>query len=339
MRGCLYLAVFCFLRLGGELSGQETKSAAQAFAEAVESRIEAKPSVPGDEEGWLFLVRELRHLGLGKFWEKPWQEVAANRSDPVSSMVEFHGLLAERGIELLLVPVPAKGRIYPEKVDSSFAVGDPDALSDFVKRLRERGLRVIDLESHFLEIRRKNAEAKLYCAQDAHYAPAAIEEIARILHKEIGIETGQSAFSLSKESELTIMGDQVSGSEWEGSLPRETLTVRYVMENGEKGVSPNPASPVLLLGDSHTLVFHAGEENGMHSRGAGLLDHLSYELRMPLDLVGVRGSGLVQARKQLYFRATSEPGFWDQKRCVVWVFSEREWTQSTDRLMSIPLDR
>ncbi|MEM6915066.1 MAG: hypothetical protein AAF491_00765, partial [Verrucomicrobiota bacterium] len=87
------------------------------------------------------------------------------------------------------------------------------------------------------------------------------------------------------------------------------------------------------------VVFHAGAEAGMHLRGAGLPDQLSYRLGQAVDLVGVRGSGLVQARKQLFFRATSEPGYWDRKRAVVWVFSEREWTQLSDRLVSIPLDR
>src|SRR5690606_35191345 len=106
-----------------------------------------------------------------------------------------------------------------------------------------------------------------------------------------------------------------------------------------RAVEQDPGSSVLLLGDSHTLVFHEGEENGMHCRGAGVFDHLARALGFAPDLVGVRGSGLVQARKQLFYRAGSVPGYWDNKKIVVWLFSAREFTQSSDRPVAIPLDR
>jgi hypothetical protein len=71
-----------------------------------------------------------------------------------------------------------------------------------------------------------------------------------------------------------------------------------------------------------------------------LLDQLAFELQFAPDHVGVRGSGLVQARKQLFFQKGSAiPGYWDKKKVVVWVFSVREFTQSSDRIMTIPIER
>jgi alginate O-acetyltransferase complex protein AlgJ len=311
----------------------------KAFCEVAALRVAEKPSVQGDEKGWLFLVRELRHLSVGRFWEKPWDEVAANATDPVPSMIEFNALLEERGIQLILAPVPAKARLYPEKLDESFSPGDSGSLTPFIELLRSRGLTVIDLDRHF-RIERANGDlTKWYCAQDAHYSPQAIEALAGLVAEEFEIESPKdSSMSLSAEI-LSLTGDQVVGSEWEGRLPGEELILRAVLNNGDRGIEPDPKSPFLLLGDSHTLVFHQGKEAGMHCRGGGLLDHLSYQFGEAFDLVGVRGSGLVQARKQLYYRAAAEPGFWDRKKLVVWVFSEREFTQSTDRIVSIPLDR
>lgn len=101
----------------------------KAFSEVAASRVVEKPSVQGDEEGWLFPVRELRHFSMGRFWEKPWDEVAANATDPVPSMIESNALLEERGIQLILAPVPAKGRLYPEKLDGSFSPGDSGSLT------------------------------------------------------------------------------------------------------------------------------------------------------------------------------------------------------------------
>ncbi len=51
---------------------------------------------------------------------------------------------------------------------------------------------------------------------------------------------------------------------------------------GLQPISPWRESPVLLLGDSHALVFHAGED--LHGSGAGLADHLALSLGFPVAL-------------------------------------------------------
>ncbi|MEM6915247.1 MAG: hypothetical protein AAF491_01680, partial [Verrucomicrobiota bacterium] len=301
------------------------------FAKEAANRIEAKPNVMGDEGDWFFLVQELRHLATGKFWESSWEEVSAQGESPVEAMVEFKKLLDERGVRLILAPIPAKARVYPEKLDEDFSLRDTPPLTPFLEELREKGFTVVDLDAELRELRREDRTSRFYCAQDAHYSPKAIEILADRLASELGgISAENPAIHSGTEERIEITGDQIVGSEWEGTVEPESLTVTRIIENEEFGVKPDPESPVLLLGDSHTLVFHAGAETGMHLRGAGLPDQLSYRLGQAVDLVGVRGSGLVQARKQLFFRATSEPGYWDRKRAVVWVFSEREWTQLSD---------
>lgn len=314
---------------------------ARAFAEEAGSRIEEKLSVRGDDPEWFFLVRELRHLAAGAFWEKPWAEVARNETDPVPSIVEFHEMLSERDIELVLAPIPAKGTIYPEKLDADFEPGDPVSTAPFLDRLRKEGLTVIDLESALVQRREGPDDSLWYCRQDAHFAPATIELLAGLVREAVPeIETGDAdAFSIGETEFLSIAGDLVAGTDWEGVAGSEILELRRVRSVEDAPVTPDPTSPFLLLGDSHTLVFHQGAETGMHCTGAGLFEHLSREFGSAFDLVGVRGSGLVQARKQLFFHAVRHPGYWDEKRLVVWAFSMREWTQSRDRILPIPLER
>lgn len=312
---------------------------AEEFAMKAETRIEEKPSVRGDDENWFFLTRELRHLATGKFWEKPWEEVAANKTDPVPSIVEFHEMLAERDIELLLVPVPAKASVYPEKLSREFQPGDAFSPAPFLERIREAGIRVLELESRFIALRQEG-EKKLYCEQDAHFSPEGARLVADWITEEMGWQQrDESEMIVSKVKNLAIVGDQIVGSEWEGMVPPESVTMQQVLNKGVAGIEPDDSSPFLLLGDSHTLVFHQGAASGMHTVGAGVFDHLSHRVGFPLALVGVRGSGLVQARKQLFYAATSTENFWDSKKAVVWLFSVREFTQSTDRIVSIPLDR
>lgn len=336
----LFLIFFCGLSW---LPAQKTGGTDYEILFATEAlkRVQPRPSVRGDNSEWFFLVKELKHLSTGRFWEKPWEEVAANGSDPVPSILEFHELLEKKGVSLLLVPVPAKASLYPDKLAEEFAPGDVAAVGPMLERIRLAGVKVLDLEPHFIEARSADSERLLYCRQDAHFSPAAIEVVAQLISDEAKITAASSSppFTISDEETITLVGDQIVGSEWEGSVPPETLPIRYVSSAGERGVSPDAASPVLLLGDSHSLVFHDGKENGMHCSGAGVLDHLAARIGVAPDLVGVRGSGLVQARKQLFYKAASTPGYWESKKLVIWLFSVREFTQSTDRFISIPLER
>ena len=312
-----------------------------AFAEAALAKVRPAPSVRGDDPEWYFSVKEVKHLATDRFWEKPWEEIAANKSDPVPGIVEFHELLKARGIRLLVVPVPAKGAIYPEALATGFAPGDAAALAPFLKRISSAGVEVLDLEPVILEARKTDSTSLLYSRQDAHFSPLAVELIAKLVAERAPLvgNTTSGDFTVGEAETLTFSGDQIVGSEWDGVVPPESLPVRYVSASGKVGVTPDPTSPVLLLGDSHTLIFHEGKEGGMHCAGAGVLDHLAVRYGLAPDLVGVRGSGLVQARKQLFFKAAAAPGYWDAKKLVIWLFSAREFTQSSDKPVTIPLTR
>lgn len=63
-----------------------------------------------------------------------------------------------------------------------------------------------------------------------------------------------------------------------------------------------------VLGDSHSLVVQQGKENRTHCTGAGIADQLSQRVGNSVNLIGVRGSGLVQAQNQAFFHASETPG-------------------------------
>ena len=82
--------------------------------------------------------------------------------------------------KLLIVPVPAKVGIYPERLGKNIKV-EPQAA--FLQRLQEAGLNVLDLEPVFAEHRKDPANRPLYLAQDSHWSPegcrVAAEAISR----------------------------------------------------------------------------------------------------------------------------------------------------------------
>ncbi|HCF94298.1 MAG TPA: hypothetical protein DEW46_04495, partial [Verrucomicrobia bacterium] len=60
-------------------------------------------------DGWLYLKSELRFCSQGGFWGGP-----GDGDDPLPAILDFAEQLRSRGVELWLVPVPAKAAVYPE---------------------------------------------------------------------------------------------------------------------------------------------------------------------------------------------------------------------------------
>jgi alginate O-acetyltransferase complex protein AlgJ len=276
-------------------------------------------------DGWLFLRSELRHIGVGPFWGEAAAKVskasAPDKADPLPSIVDFHAQLKALGIELILAPVPCKALVYAEKLGGP-AAGRIDAVhQEFYQQLAAKGVTVLDLADAFAKAKVKGPD--LYCKTDTHWSPYACELAAKLVKERLGapawLQAKPGAFTTAVEKR-TIVGDLTDGK---GS---EELPVRVV--TGADGAAlEDKASPIILLGDSHTLVFHAGQD--LHGTGAGLADQLAAELGMAVDVIGVRGSGATPARVNLLRRAKANPAYLAGKKVVIWCFAAREFTESS----------
>jgi alginate O-acetyltransferase complex protein AlgJ len=266
-------------------------------------------------DGWLFFAPELRHLN------RP-NEGKNESARALAAIVDFNNQLEKVGILLLVVPVPSKATVYPEKLAPGLQTPTTPPFtseSAFCALLETNGVRTLDLTSIFFTNRYSGAP--LYCRTDSHWSPEGI----RIAASEIAakIRGNSEVFCAGKlpmeaaQQQITIRGDLTSPSDGQ-----ESITIRSVTSGGQP-VPTLKESPVLLLGDSHNLVFHSGGD--MHALGAGLPDQLAMELGSPVDLVAVMGSGATAARRSLARRRDNLAG----KRVVVWCFSARELTEAT----------
>lgn len=312
---------------------------------ATEAEQASKPVVRG-QDGWLFFGSELRHLGLGQFWGPRAVEVSRAAkpewADPLPAILDFKAQLEGAGIELLLVPVPAKAAVVPRQVPG-LAGADPSLRWDsadaaFYEVLREEGVAVIDLVSEWRRAR-QTEDRPLYCRQDTHWAGPAIERTASLIAA--SLRQRQWMESAPKERfETERRSVEITGDLWrmldEPSMRKEILALEFVGRRTDAGLEPIEPwreSPVLLLGDSHDLVFHGGGD--MHARGAGLADHLAKELGFPVDLVAVRGSGATPSRITLLRRGDNLAG----KKVVIWCMSVREFTESAQGWRPLPVVR
>ena len=345
-------SVLIIASLLGSLSlSMQAQDEGAAFAEECKKRGSGDAlNIRGDDANWFFMKRELKQLAAGKFWEKDWTQIAVNKTDPTSHLLTFNKLLKAKGVRLIMVPVPAKAAIYPDKLAAKFAPGSALPLKGYFDELRKQGLEVLPIEAVMNEYRSKTGgegKDKLYCEQDSHYTPLSTEIIASLVKQAVENEAwykkqAKESYKRSEKKTLTIIGDQVKDGSFSPAPEPEVLTLSYAGRVSGGKIEAVPAdknSPVLLLGDSHTMVFTDGEKAGMHLQAAGLEDQLQYELGFAIDRVSNKGSGIMQARKNLVLmRVRNEPGFWDKKKLVVWVFSAREFTQSSDRMMKLPIE-
>lgn len=299
-------------------------------------------SIINGVDGWLFFKDDLQHLGAGKFWGDAAASASGAKdkstADPLPAIEEYNKLLAERGITLYLMPVPPKALIYPDKlavtIDRTAATEELALYHEFYKQLAARGVKVIDLLPKLLENRDK---AGLYCRTDTHYSGAGLALFAKAAAEAIKKEewyaaTEKKNYTRSKRV-VTIHGDlnQMAG----GTGPEEEVELAVVTGKDDgKQIESDMKSPVILLGDSHTLVFQAGGD--LYAKGAGLFDHLSAELGFAVDLLGVRGSGVTPARIKLFQRAKQDAGYLAGKKALIWCFAAREFT-GTDGWKRIPV--
>jgi alginate O-acetyltransferase complex protein AlgJ len=318
-------------------AAQKFRARCLAFAQAAARKYSI--TVPG-RNGWLFFAPELRHVGIGPFWGeaaiRASQATLREEADPLPAILDFKAQLDKAGIELLLVPVPPKSVIYYDQVPDT----TPGALQrldtvhqEFYARLQQQGVPVLDLTAPFLA-QRQDASGPLYCKQDTHWSGRACVLAARLITAQL---QGRSWLPSAPRrpwqqqwKRITIEGDLWQGLS--GKLPpRETLPLRFIGTRNPAKSTLQPLatdrnSPVLLLGDSHDLVFHEGDD--MHARGAGLPDQLAWELGFPVDLIAVRGSGATPARTSLMRRVRADAQYLSRKKLVIWCFSAREWTET-----------
>ncbi len=321
------------LRLYYEPSSRPPPEVAKALAGKAEELD--RGVVGGTRKGWLFLADELEHAREGRFWEKPWKQVSRAGVDPLPALLDFQKRLQAVGVGLLVVPVPTKVSIYPDCLAAGLqATTIP---SDYLKLLELAGLNILDLHPLFHEHRQDPGHQALYCTQDTHWTPEACRLAAQAIYRKLEGQDPPGHADL-RPGARQIRGD-LARMRKAPALPVEKIDfdeVIYPASRGSHGYD-YPTSDVILLGDSNIAVFSDPKEE-LHGPGGGLPDYLSLYLGRELDVIAAFGDGVHQARLNLYrWRSIRDPGYWKNKRWVVWCFTMREFTRAEQWSTEVPL--
>jgi hypothetical protein len=279
------------------------------------------PVYPG-MDGYLFYSEEIAAYRGRRLLDPP----PASTANMIQSILDYNAQLRVRGIHLVLLPVPMKISIYPEKLWPNYDVRDGPAYTPDYKQwlssLRENGIDVLDLTPALWKERYSPA-GPVFFKQDTHWSwsgqAIAADAIAQRVSPMLG-GCERIQFDLVK-SQRKAFGDLArinngSGEE-PGPIAMDSLA-DAVYRNGRPYVAGNEA-PVLLIGDSNAIMGSA--------TGHGLEDCLMMRLHVGVQSISELGGGAVAARWDLKHR----PGALANKKVVIWEFAGRflwsdDWT-------------
>lgn len=351
--GLILIALTAALVGGPSAAGQDGEvlpAPPEWLTQVMRTAQQSNLTVVQGQDGWLYPVSELRALSVGRFWGPDAAGVSRatkpESADPLPAILDFQQQLNQAGLQLIVVPVPAKSVIYPEplaQADGPIRWSDTAAAEDsridrwqreFYDVLRQAGVDVLDLVPRFQQERLGEGRQLLYCRTDSHWTPRGARLAAEAVSEKIGnadwLRQMVRHKSVIREGKLKLRGDLVEPQSGVSSEEESVPVMSVTTAAGTSFSVVDRTSPVVVLGDSHTLIFHDPE---MFGSASGFVDFLSMGLGIPLDLVGVRGSGSTTTRIELLRRRDRMAG----KRVVIWCFSFREFTESETGWRKVPV--
>ncbi len=306
-------------------------------------------AIPG-RDGWLHFAPALEYLTGPPFlyprqqrkrteahelWEKSIQP------DPLVTIVDFNRQLEQRGIALLVVPIPVKAAIQPETISARHV---PRPLANrswpaFVQALGDHGVQLFDARSVLARYADQYGDA--YLATDTHWLPGAMQAVA----EELAAGVRAALPGLPGGQDLEMQPQKVVG---QGDLARmltlpapssffagQEVNIQQILTGRQEFWQPDRSAEILLLGDSFTNIYSTpGLGWGF---GAGFAEHLSHFLQEPLDLLARNDSGAYVTREMLAGELARGRDRLAGKKLVIWQFAERELAFGDWRRVAITL--
>jgi len=285
-------------------------------------------------DNWLFHREDLKQLTYNKFWGDSAVNISKSRNpkyaDPLSALSAYSKECKKNNIRLIVVPIPTKVSLYPDLLNEKTIGLIPNKelspfTNKFYKVLQQNGVEILDIRDLFIDARKNGIQ--LFCKQDSHFSPDGASIVANEISKIIKTESWYSNIPkfeyYDKKVEISINGDLTQTPD-ENQKFTEKLILQTIKDKNGNFVNKNINSPLLLLADSHGLVFHEGGD--MFSLGSGLFDLLSLDLKFPINMIAIKGSAGRTARISLYRELQQNPQQLSDIKVIVYCFTAREFT-------------
>ena len=278
---------------------------------------EGRSGVLVGEDDWLFTTEEFTYT----------PESRRHAVDHAAYIAEVARRLEDRGVTLVVALVPAKARVYPDRLGRYRM---PDALLEryqgFRAELEQRGVTSPDIKSALLEAR---ADGHAFLRTDTHWTPEGARAAARVLAAAVEPELARRnaprrSFALRAEGEREYVGDLTAFLPVTpfrgrvGGVPE--LVSEYRLEDLEPpaiGLFDEVPHPLALVGTSYS----AGDLWGFS-------DALRSEAEVEVMNVAEEGRGPFRPMQNYLDGDTISDV---PPKIVIWEIPERYVTEPSDR--------
>lgn len=288
--------------------------------------------------GWWFYRPGIQYL-LGP--PAVDEENHAGRDAAVSAIVGFRDQLTERGVRLLVVPIPGKASVYPDKLTGRAATADSRVhvnTASVIAGLKEAGIEVTDLFATFRSARELGSSAgsePFYLKRDTHWSNRGVRLAARTVAErilELGwAEKGDVRYE-AKHVVVERRGDLLTMLQTppiEALFEAEEVVCEQVIDpRTRQPYQDSPESSILVLGDSFLRIYEQDEPGA-----AGFVAQLARALDQPVTSIVNDGGASTLVRQALARR----PGLLVGKKLVVWEFVERDIRFGIEGWQDVPL--
>jgi alginate O-acetyltransferase complex protein AlgJ len=264
--------------------------------------------------------------------------------DAARGVASFAADLADRGIRLIVVPVPGKASIHPEKLSPDGIVFEAPPVSSVLSKLPAKVASawrqqrqstpsveplVLDPTLLLWERKRANGEEQ-FLHTDSHWTPGAMHSVARLIADALSdVVRGRSGQNADVEPrDISAVGDTAQMLDLPSSSPflsPQAVQIEEVCGADASSWQPDRKSPILILGDSYTNIYSMRELGWGES--AGLAEQLSRRLGFDVDKLARNDAGARSAREMLAAEMARNPDWLESKKVVVWVMAAREFTR------------
>jgi hypothetical protein len=331
---------------------------------------------------WLFYRPDLRYLVdpdvvSSVASDSKWVEPVQNRSHRESvarAIVRFRDQLKQRGIALVVVPMPGKPSAYPDQVTRRETGKQQQFRSPtqkLIEALRHESIPTVDLFEAFSSARAASANAPLYLAHDTHWTPRGAQLAAQVVANQL------RDLKLAPESAIEFKTQTVPVTRWGDILdmmqipglreafPPEKVECQQVLGAAQGPLVPSPAdrpgtfrfpaqgTSVLVLGDSFCRIYQFPEpqslgeqpnatpardknESGTKRLLPGSAGFISHlALALKSPVDAIVSDG--GASTDVRRKLNTNPEILEGKKVVIWEFVERDIALGAQGWEEVPL--
>ena len=297
---------------------------------------------------WLYYRQDVEFL----VQPSPLDVRSAKLDNPVQAILKFRDQLKEKGVELLVVVVPGKPSIYPERLTGRASGAGASIRSHgkmILDSLSKLGLHTVDLYTPLLAAKVGDADlGPLYLNDDTHWTPRGAELAAAVIALNVRlladagvVDIGEDEVEfVASDSLADRMGDigEMSGLNKFNVFKVQRVTGHVVSQQDISEHKEPPAdslsdstvvrdttrtpfkddfrkSKILILGDSFSRIYQTDAPVN-----AGWIAHFAKNIGRPVSSIVSDGGASTLVREKLARKA----GVLKGKKLLIWEFVERD---------------